>query len=50
MVHSDKEFAPIQALVAALPGGPMINLESANEHVTEIKRKIRVVKERFRVA
>ena len=45
-VHSDGEFAPIQALVAALPGGLMINLSSANEHVPEIKRKIRVMKER----
>ena len=49
-VHSDGEFAPLQALVASLPGGPMINLESANEHVTEIERKIRVVKERCRAA
>ena len=32
-VHSDGEFAPLQVLVASLPGGPMINLESANEHV-----------------
>ena len=45
-VHSDGEFAPLQALVASLPGGPMINLASANEHVPYIERKIRVVKER----
>ena len=44
-VHSDREFAPLQALVASLPGGPMINLESANKYVPEIERKIRVVKE-----
>ena len=49
-VHSDGEFAPLQALVAALSGGPMINLASTNEHVTEIKLKIRVVKERCRAA
>ena len=49
-VHSDGEFAPLQAPVAALPCGPMINLASANEHVPEIKQKIRVVKERFRAA
>ena len=42
-VHTAGEFAPLQALVAALPGGPMINLASANEHVTDIKQKIRVV-------
>ena len=45
-VHSDGEFAPLQALIVSLPGGPMINLESANEHVPEIERKTRVVKER----
>ena len=44
-VHSEGEFSPLQALVASLPGGPMINLESANEHVPEIELKIRVVKE-----
>ena len=49
-VHSDGEFAPLRALVAALPGGPMINLASANKHVPEIERKIRVVKERFHAA
>ena len=43
-VHSDGEFAPLQALVASLPCGPMINLASANEHVPDIKLKIRVVK------
>ena len=49
-VQSDGEFAPLQALVATLPGGPIINLASANENVTEIERKIRVVKERCRAA
>ena len=49
-VQSDGEFAPLQALVAALLGGTMINLESAIEHVTEIERKIRVAKERCRTA
>ena len=49
-VQSGEEFAPLQAMVASLPGGPMINLTSANEHVPEIKRKIRVVKEICRAA
>ena len=31
-----------------MPGGPRMNLTSANEHVPEIERKIRVVKERVR--
>ena len=45
-VHSDAEFGPLQALVASLTGGPMINLASSNEHVPNIERKIRVGKER----
>ena len=49
-VHSDRKFAPLQALVASLPGGPVINLASTNKHVPEIERKIRVVKERCRAA
>jgi hypothetical protein len=31
-----------------MPGGPRVNLTSANEHVPEIERRIRVVKERAR--
>ena len=49
-VHYDGEFAPLQALIASLLGGPMINLASANKHVPDIERKIRVVKERCREA
>ena len=45
-VHFDGAFSPLQALIASIPGGPMINLESANEHVPDIERKSRVVKER----
>ena len=47
-VHSDGEFTPLQALIASLPGGTMINLASANEHVLGIERKIRAIKERCR--
>jgi hypothetical protein len=35
-------------LIKSMPGGPMVNLVSANEHVPEIERRIRVVKERCR--
>ena len=35
-VHSDGEYAPLQTLIASLPGGPMVNLSSVNEHVPEI--------------
>jgi hypothetical protein len=31
-----------------MPGDPMVNLESANEHVPKIEQRIRVVKERCR--
>ena len=31
-----------------MPGGPQVNLASSNEHVPEIERRIRVVKERCR--
>jgi hypothetical protein len=44
-VHADGEFAPLKTLIEAMPGGPMVNLASANEHVPEIERRIQVVKE-----
>jgi hypothetical protein len=47
-VHVDGEFAPITTLIEPMPGGPMVNLASSNEHVPEIERRIRVVKERCR--
>jgi hypothetical protein len=47
-VHADGEFAPIKTLIKAMPGGPMVNLASANDHVPEIERRSRVVKERCR--
>ena len=48
VVHADGEFAPLKPLIESIPGGPMVNLASANEHVPEIERRIRVVKERCR--
>jgi len=48
VVHADGEFAPLKALIEMMPGGPVVNLASANEHVPEIERRIRVVKERCR--
>jgi hypothetical protein len=44
-VHADGEFATLNTLIEAIPGGPMVNLASANEHVPKIERRIRVVKE-----
>jgi hypothetical protein len=45
-MHTDGEFAPLKPLIESMPGGPMVNLASANKHVPEIERRIRVVKER----
>jgi hypothetical protein len=46
VVHADIKFAPMKPLIESIPGGTMINLASANEHVSEIEHRIRVVKER----
>ena len=43
--HADGEFAPLKPLIESLPGGPLVNLASRNEHVSEIERHVRVVKE-----
>jgi hypothetical protein len=48
VVHADGEFAPLKPLIECTPGGPVVNLASANEHVPEIERRIWVVKERCR--
>jgi hypothetical protein len=50
MVHADGNFALLKVLIESLPGGPMVNLASPNEHVPEIERRIQVVKERSRTA
>jgi hypothetical protein len=47
-VHADGEFAPLKSLIVSMPSGPAVNLASSNEHVSEIERRIRVVKERCR--
>ena len=48
-LRADGEFAPLQAMVYKhIPGRPMINITSANEHVPDIERRIRFVKERTR--
>jgi hypothetical protein len=48
VVHADGEFAPLKHLIESIPGGPVVNLSSANEDVPEIERRFRVVKECFR--
>ena len=48
-VKGDGEVKPLKDLIESeLYGGPTMNLTSANEHVPEIERKIRVIKERVR--
>ena len=45
-IKADGEFAPLQEWMHTLFGAPKLNLTRANEHVAEIERKIRVIKER----
>jgi Reverse transcriptase (RNA-dependent DNA polymerase) len=47
-VHADGEFAPLQQMIYDENLGPKINLTARNEHVPEIERRIRVIKERAR--
>jgi hypothetical protein len=47
-LNVDGEFAPLQVPIQSMPGGPKVNLTSANEHFPEIEPRIRVVKERAR--
>ena len=47
-IKGDGEFALLEVWMATVYGAPKLNLASANEHVPEIERKIRVIKERVR--
>ena len=44
-VHADDEFGPLKILIEPLLGGPLLNLSASNEHFSDIKRQVRVVKE-----
>jgi hypothetical protein len=47
VLHADGDFAPLKTLIETMPSRPIIvNLASAYEHVLEIERRIRVMKER----
>ena len=48
MVHADNEFGSMKPLIDKIKKGPTINLATANEHVPEIKIRIRLLKERIR--
>jgi hypothetical protein len=45
VVHVDGEYAPLKPLSESIPGGPVVNLASANDHVPEIEHCTLVVKE-----
>jgi hypothetical protein len=47
-IKGDGEFKPLQAFMDTVYGTPQLNVTSANEHVPDVERKIRVVKERVR--
>jgi hypothetical protein len=47
-IKGNGEFALLEAWMAMVYGAPKLNLASANEHVHEIERKIRVIKEQVR--
>ena len=48
MVHADNDFGPMKPPIDKLRKGPTINLAAANEHVPEMERRIRLLKERTR--
>ena len=45
-IKGDGKFKPMEETLYKLYGAPKLNLSSASEHVPEIERKIRVIKER----
>ena len=47
-VHACGDFGNLKSLIESLPGRPLINMASANEHFLEIERCIRVMKEQCR--
>ena len=44
-LHVDGKFAPLKTMIKSVPAGPMLNIASRNEHVPDIKRRIRMIKE-----
>ncbi len=45
VIKCNGKFAPLEAWMATVYGAMKLNLASANKHVPEIERKIRVIKE-----
>ena len=48
LVRGDLEFGPLEELVKQLPSVPDLDLASKEEHVGDIERNIRYLKEKFR--
>jgi len=48
LVRGDLEFGPLKELVKQLPSVPDLDLASKEEHVGDIERNIRYLKEKFR--
>jgi hypothetical protein len=47
-VHANHEFDALQSFINDMPRAPRLNITSADEHVPEVERCIRVIKERVR--
>jgi Reverse transcriptase (RNA-dependent DNA polymerase) len=47
-VHADSEFEALGTYLTEMPRGPRLNIATADEHVPEVERRIRVIKERTR--
>jgi hypothetical protein len=47
-IKGDGEFAPLEDWMWMVYGAPTLNLASANKHIPEIERKIRVIKKQVR--
>ena len=47
-IHGDGDFESLRTQIEDLPGKPRLEVAAPGEHVHEIERRIRVIKERFR--
>jgi hypothetical protein len=48
LLRRDNEFAPLQSCLDEMPESPKLILAAKGDHVLEIERRIRVIKERCR--
>ena len=45
LIKADGKFKPLELMMSLLYGAPILNLSSANEHMSEIEHRIWVIKE-----